>query len=134
MSQAAVRSGVLLLVILVLTTCSHAPIPGGIGTGGTGGSGTAPFALTLTDAPPAGVTVLTFQLTITGAVLQPGNVSVVNSPVAVDLAQLQNESALLGALSIPTGTYASLTLTFSSASLTILNSTGAAIGACARIP
>jgi hypothetical protein len=136
MRQGAIRSGMLLFAVLVLTTCSRGRFGGGAGSGGGGGGGTgsgsAPFALTITDAPPAGVTVLTFQLTITGAVLQPNSVPLINAPRTIDLTQLQNESAVLGTPSIPTGTYTSLTLTFSTASLTILNSTGAAIGSCAN--
>jgi hypothetical protein len=129
MRQAALRIGLTLFAALTLSNCSHAPGGGGVSESGNG-SGTAPFALTISDAPPAGVTVLTFQLTITGATLQPGNVTLLNAPIKVDLTQLQNESVLLSALSIPAATYNSLDLTFSTASLTILNSTGASIGTC----
>ena len=129
MRQAALQIGLALLAALTLSNCSHAPGGGGISESGSG-SGTAPFALTMTDAPPVNVTVLTFQLTVTGATLQPGNVTLLNAPITVDLTQLQNESVLLSALSIPAATYNSLDLTFSTASLTFLNSTGASIGTC----
>lgn len=130
MKQAALRIGLALLAALTLSNCSHAPGGGGVSESGNG-SGTAPFALTITDAPPLGITALTLQLTVTGATLQPGNVTLLNAPITVDLTQLQNESVLLSALSIPAATYNSLDLTFSSASLTFLNSTGGPIRSCA---
>src|ERR1700684_3436863 len=45
----------------------------------TVGAATTPVSLTITDTPPLGVQVLFSQLTITGAVLQPGNVSLLNT-------------------------------------------------------
>ena len=51
------------------------------GSGGGAGSGTTvPFTLAVTDQPPNGVTILSFTITVTGAVLQPNNVSVLNAP------------------------------------------------------
>jgi hypothetical protein len=98
------------------------------GTGtGTGGGNTAPFSLVLTDAPPLGGDVLEFQIQITGAVLQPGNVSLLNTPLTVELTQLQAENGFLSSFAIPTGTYNSLTVTFANPDMIILNETGGTI-------
>jgi hypothetical protein len=98
------------------------------GTGtSTGGGNTAPFSLILTDAPPLGGDVLSFQIQITGAVLQPGNVSLLNSPLTVELTQLQAENGFLSSFNIPTGNYASLTVTFANPDMIILNETGGTI-------
>jgi hypothetical protein len=94
----------------------------------------APVGLTVTDDPPAGVVVLFFQLSITGASFQPGNVSLLSStnPIPVNVTQLQADSAFLGSTNVNAGTYNSLTLTFANPQLTIYNGTGAAIGSCAN--
>jgi hypothetical protein len=42
--------------------------------------------LMVSDTPATAVTVLSFEVQITGAVLQPGNVSLLPRPVTVDLA------------------------------------------------
>ena len=96
--------------------------------------GVAPVGLTVTDDPPAGVVVLFFQLSITGASFQPGNVSLLSSTnsIPVNVSQLQADSAFLGSTNVNAGTYTSLTLTFANPQLTIYNGTGAAIGSCAN--
>jgi len=106
------------------------------GTGvSSGGGTTAPFSLILTDAPPLGGDVLSFQIQITGAVLQPGNVSLINTPQTVELTQLQAEYGFLTpnpnlnptSFNVPVGTYTSLTVTFANPSMTILNETGGTV-------
>ena len=94
--------------------------------------GSAPLSVTVKDAPPAGVTVLTFEVTITGAVLQPGNVSLVPTPAKIEVKKLEVESAFLSTVNVPAGNYASLQLTVSNPELTIKNDTGNAIGSCAN--
>jgi hypothetical protein len=97
--------------------------------------GAAPqVSLTVTDTPPAGVVVLSFQLSVTAASLEPGNVSLLSgaNPVPVNVSQLQAESALVGSANVAPGTYTSLSLTLSNPQLTIYNSTGSAIGTCAN--
>jgi hypothetical protein len=93
-----------------------------------------PPAVTLLigDTPPAGVTVLSFGVTVTGAVLQPGDVSLVSAPIRVELNHLQVDPALLGRTPVVPGTYTSLTVSFANPELTILNDTRAAIGTCAN--
>jgi hypothetical protein len=73
--------------------------------------------------------VLFFQLSITGASLEPGNVSLLSStnPIPVNVSQLQTESAFLGSANVAAGTYTSLSLTFSNPQLTIYNASDSAI-------
>jgi hypothetical protein len=101
-----------------------------------------PVSLTVTDAPPAGVTVLFFQLSISAATLTSssgGSVSLlpsnngISEPIPVNVTQLQTDSAFLGTGPVPPGTYTGLSVTFSGSSqLTIYNGSGAAIGSCAN--
>ena len=103
----------------------------------TGGGGSTPastqFSLTIRDTPPANASVLAFELQVTGAVLQPGNVSLLSSgnSVPVELTQLQTEATLLSSLSIPAGNYTSLSVTFANPKLTFLNSASSAFAGCA---
>ena len=105
-------------------------------TGGCGGGSqtTQPLAprsvsLSIRDNPPAGVSVLSFEIAVTGASLQPSDASkpavpLVTSPIEVELAQLQTEKAYLNAVNAPEGAYASISLTFANPELTILNQSG----------
>jgi len=89
----------------------------------------------MTDTPPAGVTVVSFEITITGATLQPGNISLITAPIQIEVEHLQVENAFLSTSSVPARTYTSLTLTLANPELTIKNDTGAALntpsGICA---
>jgi hypothetical protein len=116
-----------LSLMLLLAAC------GGQSTGGviTEGSSapftlaiTAPFTLGASYQSPSGITVLSLQVTVTGAVLQPGNVSLINSPVTVDLTQLQTDNGLLAAVNVPTGSYETLVLTFANPDMTIFDGQG----------
>lgn len=86
------------------------------------------------DAPPPGTTILKFEITLTGAVLCPQvtsgacegtpQVSLLNQPVEIELKQLELESAFLGLVSVPPGTYAGVKLTFANPELKILRADG----------
>lgn len=93
---------------------------------------TVPVSLTLRDTPPAGVTILSFEIMLTGTVLQPGAVSLLSKPIEVELTQLQIETAFLNTAKAAPGTYSSITATFANPELTILNNSGGAIGGCAN--
>src|SRR5260370_17241287 len=89
-------------------------------------------SLSIRDNPPAGVSVLSFEINVTGATLQPSDASkaavpLVTSPIEVELTQLETEKALLNALNAPDGTYTSVSFTFANPQLTILNQTGQTI-------
>ncbi|HEX2714987.1 MAG TPA: DUF5666 domain-containing protein [Candidatus Acidoferrales bacterium] len=122
-------------LVASLVISSFAWLAGCSGHGGTivvsGGSGTAAVSLTMTDTPPTGVTLLSFQVLLTGAALNPGAVSLVSSPVTVELRRLEEETAFLTNTNVPAGTYSSLTLTFASPSLTFQNNTTQTIANCA---
>lgn len=96
------------------------------------GGNTSRTSLSLRDAPPTNVTVLSFEVTVTGAVLQPGNQALVSNPIRVEVKQLEVESALLNTNNVPAGTYTSIDVTVSNPELTIKNNSGAAIGTCAN--
>jgi len=119
------------LAFLALAVLSVAALTAGCG-GGT--QTTQPLvprsvSLSIRDNPPAGVSVLSFEINITGATLQPSDASkaavpLVTSPIEVELTQLETEKALLNALNAPQDSYSSISLTFANPELTILNQTG----------
>jgi hypothetical protein len=80
--------------------------------------------LTVTDSPPTNVSILSAEVTITGATLDPGNVPLLVSPVTLELTRLRTDVAYLSTTSVNAGSYTSLTLTFSNPRLTIENDTG----------
>ena len=95
-----------------------------------GGPAMAPASLTIHDNPPAGVIVLSFEITVTGASLQPSDtskpaVAMVREPEEIELEHLQADSALLANLNVPAGTYNSLSVSFANPHMTILNQSGA---------
>ena len=91
----------------------------------TGGDATVNF--TVSDTPPTAVTVLSFQVQIASAVLQPGNVSILPRAVTVDLAQLASDTGFLASEVIGSGTYTSMTLTLANPQVTLMNNTSAAL-------
>jgi len=88
-----------------------------------GGGAKGQFSLTVHDAAPVGITVLSLQVTIQSAFLQPGNVSV-SLPQTIDLARLQSDTTLISSLQIPAGTYTSLVLDIENPSMIFINNTG----------
>jgi hypothetical protein len=122
----------LLAAALSLGSCSGLPQPGGPPVGGN-----ATFSLTLTDAVPANVSILSFKVTITGVTLNPTSGSPVDLPVpglplTVELTRLSSDTAFLGTLTVPAGTYDSILVTFSSPDLTFVNQTGSTLSGCAN--
>jgi hypothetical protein len=86
-------------------------------------------SLTIHDNPPMGVTVLSFDIDVTGAELQPSDaskqpVSMLSAPEDIELEHLQTESALLASKSVPTGTYSSLMVSFANPRMIIQNQAG----------
>lgn len=85
------------------------------------------FGITIRDNPPAGVTVLSFEIQVTGASLKTSSgsaVSLLTSPVEIELEKLQTNSAFLSTLGVKPGIYDSLSLTFANPEMTILNQSG----------
>ena len=90
-------------------------------------------SVTMTDTPPAGVTVLSFEVSVTGATLSPGNVDLLagKGPREIEVAQLETESAFLSTTRVAPGTFTSLNLTFANPQLTFKNDTGTTLAGCA---
>lgn len=93
------------------------------------GAQTAPVSVTIRDMPPVGVTVLSFEVTVSSAVLQPGSVQLVTSPIEVEIKQLEIETDLLSTINVPAGTYSSIAITFTNPEITIRNDIGLDLGA-----
>ena len=95
------------------------------------GSG-VPVSIAIHDTPPAGVNILSFEIHVTGASLQPSDsskaaVPLVTHDTEIELRHLEVESALLGTAGVPADTYSSLSLTFAHPEMTIQNGTGQTI-------
>lgn len=89
-------------------------------------AGQAQITLLMTDTPPAGFTLLNFELAITGAVLVPtsgSNVSLIDAsnPVQVEIRRLQAQNTFLKTVTVPEGDYTELRLTFANAQMTVRN-------------
>src|SRR6266853_6315521 len=108
----------------VLASCGGRGILNG---GGGTPPGTAPVVLTMTDTPPTNVSILSAQVTLTGATLSPGNVPVFSGSTTVELTRLQTDVAYLSTTLVPPGSYTGIMLTFSNPKLTIENDTGSSI-------
>src|SRR5467141_5328506 len=126
MRKAISYLGLSLFVAIVLAGCG-----GGMSSTPTPlGTNMAQVSLTIHDNPPMGVTVLSFEIEVTGAALQPSGssssqpVSILSEPQDIEIEHLQTESALLASRSVPTGTYSGLMVTFANPRMTIQNQTG----------
>ncbi|HTG27606.1 MAG TPA: DUF4382 domain-containing protein [Methylomirabilota bacterium] len=128
---------VFFVAVIALAGCSG----GGQTTTGGGGGNQQPASLTLTltskpDVSLTNISVLSATVSITGITLNPtsGNaVPLTLSPTTypVDLTRLQADTALLGVLSLPAGSYSGATVTFSAPTLTLDNQSGATLnGTC----
>src|SRR5712692_4722981 len=96
-------------------------------------AGAAAVSVTITDTPPAGVTLLSFEVNVAGAMLNPGSVDLLGGkgPIQIEVKQLETESAFLSTATVTPGTFTSLTLAFANPELTFKNDTGAALAGCA---
>jgi hypothetical protein len=94
--------------------------------------GASALSVTITDAPPMGVTVLSFEVSVTGATLNPGGMDLLagRGPVRIEVEQLETESAFLNTASVKPGTYTSLNLTFANPELTFKNGTMMPLAGC----
>jgi len=96
--------------------------------------------MTITDDPPTGVSVLFFQVSLTAASLQPASstaspVSLLNNntPIQIDVTQLQALSAFLSTANVAAGSYNSLSLTFANPELVIFNASDTAIASTCAV-
>jgi Domain of unknown function (DUF4382) len=98
----------------------------------------APVSLSMTDDPPAGVSVLFFQVSLTAATLTPATGTPVsllsdNTPIQIDVTQLQALSAFLNSVNVGPGTYTGLNLTFSNPQLVIFNQSDTSLGSSCAV-
>jgi hypothetical protein len=114
------------LLCMALAGCSSHGVTSSLGAGGSGVSGT-PTPLLITDTPPAGVTVLSFEVTLSSVKLEPGNVALLSTPTVAEITRLQTETDDLSNVSVATGSYTSLSVTYSNPTLTFENNTTATI-------
>jgi hypothetical protein len=92
----------------------------------------------MTDDPPAGVSVLFFQVSLTDASLMPAMGSAVsllnsNTPIQIDVTQLQALSAFLSTANVAAGTYNSLSLTFANPQIVIFNASDQSIASTCAV-
>jgi hypothetical protein len=96
--------------------------------------GASAVSLTMRDNPPAGVDVISFEVNVTGATLNPGNIDLLagKGPIQIEVKRLEVETAFLSTASLPSGSgpFTSLNLTFANPELTFRNGTAAAIAGC----
>jgi hypothetical protein len=134
-----------LSILAIFVTASFAAWLSGCGSAATGTSvvqtppeSTVPVSLTMTDDPPAGVSVLFFQVSLTAASLQPASGSPVSllpngTPILIDITQLQALSAFLSTANVPAGSYSGLSLTFANPQLVILNTSDQSIASTCAV-
>jgi hypothetical protein len=114
--------------LLVVTAIALGGCGGGTSARIGGGSGpSAQVSLLMTDTPPTGVSPLSFQVTLSSVVLNPGNVALLSGPSTVEVTRLQTENALIDNHNVPVGTYTSATVTFSSPVMTFRNDSGSTV-------
>lgn len=96
-------------------------------------AGALAVPITMTDTPPVGVTILSFEVSVTSAILNPGNVDLLagKGAVRIEVRELETESAFLNTAILPAGMYTSLNLTFANPELTFQNNTAAPLAGCA---
>jgi hypothetical protein len=95
-------------------------------------NGNSSVVVAMTDTPPSLVSILSAQVTLTGATLTPGNVSIFSGSATVDLVRLQTDVAYIAtAANIPAGNFTAVTLTFANPSLTFENDMATTIAGCA---
>jgi hypothetical protein len=104
--------------------------------------GTVPVSISMTDDPPQGVQVLFFQVSLTAASLTPSSGSASSSPVSllngntpiqIDVTQLQALSAFLSTANVAPGSYSGLSLTFASPMLVIFNASDSSIASTCAV-
>lgn len=118
--------------LILLAGCSSSKTvspPGGVPL-----PGTSAFSVSITDAPPPNVTIFSFEVNVTAAVLHSTtgkpDVSLVSTPVQIEIKHLETEAAFLSAANVPDDTYKEIAITFSSPELTFKNETGGTLLGC----
>jgi hypothetical protein len=100
--------------------------------GGPSNGSNATVTLAVSDTPSSGVTILSFEATITGASLTSssgGSATLISNsnPLTLELKRLEGDSTLAASVSVPAGTYNNLTISVANPTFTFLNNSGATI-------
>jgi len=119
----------ILVACVFLGSCSG--LPKGTGGGGGGGGSTATVSFVLvSDTPPATLGLISFKVVPSAITLTPatGNATTLSinggNGYSYDLVRMQSDSGFLGTVpKVATGTYTSIGVTFSSATLAFFNGT-----------
>jgi len=112
------------LILVLLTGCGGGSATAPVTSPPPAQAGTAAVSVSIKDMPPSGVTVLSFEVTITGMVLQPGNVSMISNPVRVEMMRLETLTAFLNTVQVPAGSYTQMQVMFANPRMTFLNNSG----------
>src|SRR6266702_372657 len=127
-----------LLIVGLITSLLLAGCGGYSKPSTTPGTQSATMSLSVTDAPPAGVTVFSFEVTLTGATLNGTGIYATNIDLLagkgsqrIEVKHLETENAFLNLANVTPGAYTTLNLTFSNPELTFRNDSAAAIAGCA---
>src|SRR5260370_18199039 len=99
--------GLLFVCVLVIYSCGGSmsnPLQ----------QGSPALSVTVTDTPPAGVSGLSFEVSVTGATLNPGNVDLLaaRGPARIEVENPEPESGFLNTSSATPGTYTNLNFNF----------------------
>src|SRR5690349_7843246 len=131
------HAGLLMLVLFSVFTSAGCGANYGMNPAPTvpssNAAGAVSVPITMTDTPPAGVTILSFEVSVASATLNPGNVDLLGGKgaVRIEIRKLETESAFLNTATLPAGTYTSLNLAFSNPELTFQNNTATPLAGCA---
>src|SRR5579863_9386782 len=79
--------------VCVLIACAALAGCGGVNqfTSQPGSGGNSSVVLAMTDTPPSNVSILSAEVTLTGATLAPGNVFLFSGSTTVELTRLQTD-------------------------------------------
>src|SRR5215471_17916791 len=120
----------LVMVLIALSVVAFAGC--GSGQNMTAPPGTTPMSLTVTDNAPPGTSILAFEVKLTGAVGNPGNVDLLNGRTPeIEVEGLQTEDAFINTTNISPHTFTSINLTFSNPEVTFMNGTASTLAGCA---
>ncbi len=116
---------VLLSLAWVVAGCSGGS-SGSFSGGGGGGTSSSAVTLSMTDAPPSNVAILSFEVNVASAVLQsntgkPDFNIPIPTAIKVEVKHLETETAFLTTATVPADTYKALVLTLTNAEFTFKN-------------
>lgn len=122
----------LIFCVFFVFACGKANDASFMTGGGSGSSsGSALVNFTIKDAPPAGITVSSAEVTITGLSVTSasGSTTIISSsnPVTVELGDLRADSAFLASANLPAATYTSMNVSVANFSVTFMNTSGATV-------